>query len=161
VSATPPHNSRPTRDNPIRHFAIAFAIAIVLYVVAFGWIQHRRTRKGPWQITFTNNAGTPAIVINQPWLQLTNVTLLFPGQQLPTPTNQLPFSFRDPRQTPFDAGFARCIFEDLTFLPGTVTLKAYNHEIELLPRVLIIDRHETPWKSGESIVPQSKQNTTN
>jgi hypothetical protein len=158
VSTTTPHTNRPTRDNPIRHFAIAFAIAMVLYVVTFGWIQHRRTRKGPWQIAFTNNAGISAIVINQPWLQLTNVTLLFPGQPLLAPTNQPPTGFRDPRPTPFDAGFARCIFEDLTFLPGTVTFKAYNHEIELLPRVLIIDQHETPWKSGESIVLQSNTN---
>lgn len=139
------------RDNPIRHFVIAFLSAIVLYIISYGVIQHLRTRKGPWQIAFTNNAGTPAIIINQPWLGLTNVTLLFAGQQLPAPTNQPPLQFRDPRPTRFDAGFGQCVFEDLTFLPGTVTLQAYNHEIELLPRVLIIDQTETPWKSGATI----------
>ena len=148
----PPHSIPARRDNPIRHFVIAFIIALVLYVISFGTIQHLRTRKGPWQIAFTNNAATPAIVINQPWLHLTNVTLLFPGQQLPALTNQPALNFRDPRPTPFDAGFSRIIFEDLTFIPGTVTLQAYSHEIELLPRVLIIDHQEKQWKSGEDIV---------
>ena len=139
------------RDNPIRHFVIAFVIALVLYIISYGTIQHLRTRKGPWQITFTNNAGIPAIIINQPSLALSNVTLLFPAQQLPPATNQTVPEFRDPRPTPFNAGFGRCVFEDLTFLPGTVTLQAYKHEIELLPRVLLIDQKETPWRSRESI----------
>jgi hypothetical protein len=37
------------------------------------------------------------------------------------------------------------------YLPGTVTLELFGHEIELLPRVLIIDRKEHPWKSGTTI----------
>jgi hypothetical protein len=36
-------------------------------------------------------------------------------------------------------------------LPGTVTLRLFGHEIELLPRVLIIDRKEHPWKAGDTI----------
>src|SRR5690242_11057117 len=115
-----PHSQTIRRDNPMRHFLVAFIIALVLYIIAYSTIQHFRTRKGPWEIVFTNNAGTPAIIINEPWLRLTNVTLLFPDEQLPAPTNQPSVNFRDPRPTPFDAGFTRCIFEDLTFLPGTV-----------------------------------------
>jgi len=36
---------------------------------------------------------------------------------------------------------------DTTFLPGTVAFQLFGHEIELLPRVLIIDHEEHPWHS--------------
>jgi hypothetical protein len=39
------------------------------------------------------------------------------------------------------------IFQDPTFLPGTVTMRLFGHQIELLPRVLTIDREEYPWHS--------------
>jgi hypothetical protein len=93
----------------------------------------------------------PAIVVNQPSLGLTNVTLVFEGKTVVTSTNSVDVAFRVPKQTPFQVAFAECVFEDLTFLPGTVTLQAYDHEIELLPRVLVIDQQEHPWKSGEAI----------
>jgi hypothetical protein len=40
---------------------------------------------------------------------------------------------------------------DSTFLPGTLTFQFFGHEIELLPRVLIIDHREYPW-TGEPVV---------
>jgi hypothetical protein len=92
----------------------------------------------------------PAIVVNQERLGLTNVALLFEGQSAAA-TNSANMEFRVPKQTPFPVAFADCVFEDLTFLPGTVTLRAYDHEIELLPRVLVIDQKEHEWKSGEII----------
>jgi hypothetical protein len=33
------------------------------------------------------------------------------------------------------------------FLPGTVTLDCFGHEVELLPRVLVLNRRQVPWKS--------------
>ena len=45
----------------------------------------------------------------------------------------------------------RVKFEDLTYLPGTVTLEMFGHEIELLPRTLYINRKPHPWKSNETI----------
>ena len=143
-------NSKTPRDNPIRHFIYAFLIALVLYVVTYSWIQHRRERKGPWEVAFTITNQTPAIIINQPWLGLTNVTLVFAGESASV-TNLERLEFRVPKQTPFDVSFGKCVFEDLTFLPGTVTLRAYNHEIELLPRVLVIDQKENEWRSGAVI----------
>ena len=148
------------RDNPARHFIITFIIALALYVISYGWIEHRRYRKGPWEITFTNNAAAPALIINQPALGLTNVTLVFEGgstNAAPLESNNasnqpIRLEFRTPRQTPFDVPFGKCVFEDLTFLPGTVTFQMFGHEIELLPRVLIIDQKEHPWQSGEATV---------
>ena len=139
------------RDNPAKHFVLAFAIALIVYVVSYSWIQHRRNRKGPWEVSFTHTNGMPAIVINQVRLGLTNVTLVFEGQSATAATNSADLEFRVPKQTPFPVAFADCVFEDLTFLPGTVTLHAYNHEIEFLPRVLVIDQKENEWSSGAII----------
>ena len=140
------------RDNPLKHFVIAFAIAVVVYVTFYGWIEHRRARKGPWEMTFTtNSAGAPQILINQPKLALTNFTIRFPGESIPITNLPAMLSFKEPRQVPYPVPFGRCIFMDSTFLPGTLTFQFFGHEIELLPRVLIIDHREYPW-SGEPVV---------
>jgi hypothetical protein len=138
-------------DNPIKHFAAAFVIALICYFVAYGWIEHRRTRKGPWELLFTNNAvGNPLIVITQPKLGLSHVELQFPNATV-SATNFGRFTLAQPRQVPYPLGFADCIFMDTTFLPGTLTFRAFGHEIELLPRTMIIDHEEKAWRDGESI----------
>jgi hypothetical protein len=43
------------------------------------------------------------------------------------------------------------IYEDLTFLPGVVTFDLFGHEVELLPRALIANKKQVPWKSGVTI----------
>jgi hypothetical protein len=40
---------------------------------------------------------------------------------------------------------------DPTFLPGTLTFRLFGHEIELLPRVLMLDHQEHLWRSDEVI----------
>ena len=50
--------------------------------------------------------------------------------------------------TPFAVPFGQVLFTDLTYLPGTVSFEVFGHEVELLPRTLIVDRQEVPWKSG-------------
>lgn len=157
-------------DNPARHFIFAFAIALLGYIVVYHLIEHRRTRNGPWQITFTNApGGAPQIVINQATLGITNIQIQFP--RLSVDTNQLAsiasitdyeatttnygapvtFRFSQPKPVPYDVPFGKCVFMDTTFLPGTLTFQFFGHEIELLPRVLILDRTEHPWRSGEVI----------
>ena len=134
-------------DNPAKHFVVAFLIALAVYFVAYTFIEHRRNRKGPWQVTFTNGpAGAPSILINQPTLQITNVEITFAGNSSAA-TNGSTLIFSQPRQVPYDVPFGRCIFMDTTFLPGTLTFQFFGHEIELLPRVLIIDHQEHPWHS--------------
>jgi hypothetical protein len=150
-------------DNPLKHFAIAFVLAIICYVVAYGFIEHRRNRKGPWQVVFTNTpAGDPALVINQGALAIHNATIRFPGVSMPPPVTNQP-EFSQPKQVPWDVPFGKCIFMDTTFLPGTLTFQMFGHDIELLPRVLVIDRQEHPWKSDEKIVlrrPDAPQSET-
>ncbi len=42
-------------------------------------------------------------------------------------------------------------FMDTTSLPGTVVLKLFGHEIQLMPRVLTVDKKERPWRSEETL----------
>ena len=71
-------------DGLLKHFALALIIALVLYALAYSGIEHRRTRKGPWQVAFTNDvSGAPALLINQPFLSITNVQIAFAGATLP------------------------------------------------------------------------------
>ncbi len=135
-------------DGSVRHFAIAFAIAVVLYVAGFGWIQHRRVFKGPWKITFaTDGAGRPSLVISEPMLQICE-KIAFPGQKI-APANLARVERFDGAVT--NLPFGEMIFQDPTFLPGTATLRLFGHEIELLPRVLIIDKREIPWRAGQTV----------
>jgi hypothetical protein len=140
------------RDNPAKHFVLAFVIALLGYVLVYHFIENRRTRKGPWQVTFTNSpAGEPAILIDQPALSISNVQIQFLNGSFtnyPSPvTNH--FLFNQPKPVPYDLPFGKCVFMDTTFQPGTLTFQLFGHEIELLPRVLVLDRQEHPWKSGE------------
>ncbi|MCC6821534.1 MAG: hypothetical protein IT579_12445 [Verrucomicrobia subdivision 3 bacterium] len=129
---------------------IVFLATLIGYAVVFHWIEHRRRTNGPWQVTFTEVAGAPIIVVNQPALRLTNITVVFPDA--PTQTN-LPrtVAFEHGRPAPFDLPFGKCIFADAIFLPGTATCEIFGHEIQLLPRTLTIDGAERPWRSGEKI----------
>jgi hypothetical protein len=135
-------------DGAIRHFATAFAIAVVLYFAGFGWIQHRRVFKGPWEITFaTDGAGRPSLMISEPKLRISQ-KIAFPGQKI-APANLARVERFDEAVT--NLPFGGMIFQDPTFLPGTVTLRLFGHEIELLPRVLIIDKKEIPWRGGQTV----------
>lgn len=138
-------------DGLLRHLLTAFVIALVVYFVAYTGIEHRRTYKGPWRVTFTNaESGVPVIVINQLTLGITNVQITFPGASPPTNSPET-IAFDQPHPVPYPVPFGKCLFMDTTFLPGTVVFELYGHEIQLIPRVLTIDKEEQPWHSGASI----------
>src|SRR5258706_15711092 len=138
-------------DNPVKHFVIAFVLAVLVYVSAYSTIEHRRKRRGPWEVTFTTNTlNSPMLLVNQARLRLTNVQIVFPGE--PAASNApVHLIFREPKPTPFDLPFGQCVFMDLTFLPGTLTFRMFGHEIELLPRVMLLDHEEHPWRSEEAL----------
>jgi hypothetical protein len=135
-------------DNPFRHFAIPLGIAVLVYIIFYGGIEHRRTRKGPWEVTFTNDAsGAPTLIINVTNLGLSNIKITFPGETNRTESTSL--VFRIPHEVPYDIPFGKCVFMDTTFLPGTIVFDMFGHEIQLIPRVLTIDKKEIPWESGK------------
>jgi hypothetical protein len=138
-------------ERPLKHFLVAFVMALVCYAVFYPAIERRRNRHGPWEVTFTVSEGAPAIMIQQPKLAITNVTIAFPEQPAPASNSLRTVFFDEPHAVPYDVPFGKCLFMDTTFLPGTVTFQLFGHEIELLPRALIIDRQEHPWLPDSSI----------
>ena len=139
------------REGALRQFLIVFVIAAVAYAVLFSVIERMRGRKGPWQVTFGEASGAPAIVIDQPRLGITNVTLVFEGQTATGSPAPLPLDFAQARMVPFEVPYGKVILLDTTFLPGTVTMQLFGHEIELLPRVLVLDHSEHAWRPDEVI----------
>jgi hypothetical protein len=139
-------------EGPARHFILAFLLALAGYIVFYQGIEHRRTRKGPWRVTFTIGSNeVPTIVIDQPRLAITNVQIRFTGATLLATNGPATLVFGQPRPVPYEVPFGQCVFMDTTFLPGTVTFQLFGHEVELLPRVLVVDRQEHPWRSGTII----------
>lgn len=134
------------RDSLLKHLALAFAGAALIYVAAFYAIEHFRGRNGPWQVTFkTSPSGEPSILISEPHIGISNVAVLFPGRQLDATNFQNTVVFERPvTNVPF--GGVRYL--DTTFLPGAVVFELFGHEVQLLPRVLMLDRREVPWRNS-------------
>jgi hypothetical protein len=143
-------------DRLAKILLIGFVSALVLYILSFSFIQYRRTFRGPWQVVFlSDNNGTPGLLVTQPKLKISE-RIMFSGRKLSQSNAVHAVVFDDPTKT--NAPFGKMVFQDLTFLPGTVTLNLFGHEVELLPRVLIIDKQEYAWKTGEviSVAQQAK-----
>jgi hypothetical protein len=137
------------RAGHLKHFIFAFVIAAVLYAVCYTAIERRRTRNGPWRVTFTSSSDGSALMINEPKLGISNFTISFPVEK--AAATNLTMVFDQPQPVPFDVPFGQCVFMDTTFRPGTIVFKSFGHEIQLLPRVLTIDKKEIPWEPGGSI----------
>jgi hypothetical protein len=140
--------SSPPRDNILKHAAMAFGIALIGYILFYGCDSHLRSRKGPWIVNFQSNTnGEPLLVIDQPVLKIHTQILLAGEKATNTPG---PVEFINPQhlQTPF----GRVRFHDLTYLPGTVTLDVYGHEVELLPRTLVLNTKEVGWTNNITYV---------
>jgi hypothetical protein len=132
----------------LKHFALALIIALVFYVAAFSWLEHRRAVKGPWEVTFRiDAAGRPSL-----WIAQTNLgideAVGFPAHNIQPPNDCRVVRFV---QGTTELPFGEMLYQDPTFLPGTVTMRLFGHEIELLPRVLTIDKKEYPWRAGSRI----------
>ncbi|MBE7500855.1 MAG: hypothetical protein HS113_11215 [Verrucomicrobiales bacterium] len=134
-----------------RHALTVFLACVALYFGGFWLLEHLRVRRGPWEVSFRSETnGTPLLIIRQPRFGLDGVVLAFPGAPVPPAAKPATVRFDRPeRQT--EVPFGRVKFFDTTFLPGTVTFDLFGHEIELLPRTLILNGQEHPWRSGERI----------
>jgi hypothetical protein len=120
--------------------------ALLFYAAGFGLNEHLRWRRGPWEVRF--EPGTePRLIVNQPRLGISGVTLLFPGETAEGPATVV--RFETPHQT---IPFGSVKYDDLTYLPGVVTLDLFGHEIELLPRTLYVNREAIPWTNANRVV---------
>lgn len=133
--------------------AAIFLAALAFYLIAYYAIEHRRTRQGPWQVSFVRtDSNEPALRIDQHALSITNVQIIFSNAVFPIVTQSAAITFTQPKPVPFEIPWGECVFMDTTFQPGTVVLKIGGHEIQLLPRVLTIDQEEHPWRSNERMI---------
>lgn len=142
-------SAAPAPDRIGRHLLIVFVAVLVFYVAGFWGSEWWRHRRGPWEVTFTiSEVGAISLELNQPHLGIARVRLEVnrSADRLPPVTQTVRFT------QPADRGlvpFGRVKFLDTTVLPGTVTLDLFGNEVELLPRVLVINRQEYAWNSGE------------
>lgn len=133
----------------LKQVLLVFLAAVALYALSYSWIEQRRTRKGPWEVSFARaGSGAARITINQPALGITNVQIDLVGVTVASTNEHLTLRFADARPVPFAVPYGQCLFQDTTFLPGTVVLSLFGHEVQLIPRVLTIDGEEHDWKSS-------------
>jgi hypothetical protein len=132
-----------------KSMAVWFFVVLLLYLGVFYGMEYGRHRKGPWEVNFVSDAeGNPSVVIYQPRLNISSIELLFPGEKAMASNVSQRVAFDRPLHKVM---FGRVLYEDLTILPGVVTFDLFGHEVELLPRALIVNKKEIPWKT-ESVL---------
>ena len=121
-----------------------FAAVLLAYLAVFSGIEYARHRKGPWKVDFMTDAeGCPYIGVFQKHLRI-SARLAFPDERTGRTNFGQRVAFDHPKKS---VPFGKVIYEDLTFLPGVVTFDFFGHEVELLPRVLIVNKKETAWNA--------------
>lgn len=132
---------------PIRPVLIFFAVLIPVYLLVYAWIEGRRVRQGPWVLRFETAPGTrqPSLTIRHEGLGIQSALLRFPAEVVPEgiPTGAVELILNKPE---LPLPFGKRVSEDLMFLPGVETMDLFGHEVELAPRVLVVDRKEIPWQ---------------
>jgi hypothetical protein len=146
-------------DRVWKQIIAVFVAALAGYLAVFYFVEHQRRKDGPWQATFMTVDGLPTMMINHPKSQLTNITIAFVGAPAPTNPPQT-VAFEHGRPAPFDLPFGKCVFIDALYMPGTAACEIFGHEIQLMPRVLTIDKVERPWRSGEKILLTNQPSAT-
>jgi len=129
----------------------AFILTLFAYITIFGACQLQRRRGGPWALTFDlASNGIPALHIHQSRLLGDNsVTIWFPGERPERTDLPITAVFSEPITNRMP--FGPIIFVDTTMLPGDLTLNAFGHVVEMIPRTLFVDFKEVPWTPGTNI----------
>ena len=149
------------KSDPIWKQVIAvFFAALIGYLAVFYFVEYQRRKDGPWQATFTSVDGLPTIIVNHPKSQLTNISITFVGATTPVTNMPQTVAFEHGRPAPFDLPFGECVFIDAIYMPGTAVCEMFGHQIQLMPRVLTIDKIEHPWSSGEKILLTNQPSAT-
>ena len=139
-------------DRLSRHLLISFGIATVLYVTLYWFIEHRRVAQTPWMVSYEVDAsGHAKLEISQQSLGLGPVEIRFSAATTNAALPRTQVIFRYPNPVPRAMPLGRCIFEDLTFLPGTVALNLADTDIQMLPRALTIGTNEFSWRRVRNI----------
>ena len=132
-----------------KSIAVFFLLLLPAYVAVFYGIEHWRLYQGPWEVRFQSDAaGHPSLLVRQPKRNLVKLEIILQGETIPSTNLSETITFDRPFKP---VPFAKVIYEDLTSLPGVVTFDLFDHEVELLPRVLVINHVEIPWQPEMTI----------
>ena len=138
---------------PWKATLVLFVAVLLAYLAVFNGIEYSRQRKGPWKVDFLTDAeGRPSIGVFQEHLKL-SAWLEFQDERIGRTNFSERVAFDRPKKP---VPFGKVIYEDLTFLPGVVTFDLFGHEVELLPRVLIINKKETAWNNVVTLFATNK-----
>ena len=138
---------------PWKQALLLFGAVLLAYLAVFNAIEWARQRKGGWRVLFlTDGAGRPRVEIDQPALKL-SARLHFADETVNLTNLSEQVVFDRPRKP---VPFGKVIYEDLTFLPGVVTFDFFGHEVELLPRVLIVNKAEVGWSASMKLASTNK-----
>jgi hypothetical protein len=135
-----------------RHLLTAFGLSVALYVFGYWFIESQRVADTPWLVSFTTNAtGVVAVKVQQDSKSLGPVTIQLKEPNSKAPEGTASIRFDTPRAVPFPVPGGQCIFQDTTFLPGTVVLELGSKTVQMIPRVLTIGTNEYAWEAGKVI----------
>lgn len=133
---------------PWKQTLVLFGAVLLAYLAVFYGIEWARHRKGPWKVDFlTDEKGRPLVAVFQNHLDI-STRLYFPDVTIGRTNLSERVMFDRPKKP---VPFGKVIYEDLTFLPGVVTFDLFGHEVELLPRVLIVNKREVAWASVPTV----------
>jgi hypothetical protein len=142
-------SAEPRKENIFKHAALAFVFTLLGYLLFYSCDARLRTRNGPWTVDFSATTNhEPLLIINEPVLGIQNVRIQLSGEQVTNTQSGIRFD----RPKGIELPYGRIRFHDLTYLPGTVTLDLFGHEVELLPRTLFINTKEKPWQNNSLTV---------
>ncbi|GIT05882.1 MAG: hypothetical protein CM1200mP29_12930 [Verrucomicrobiota bacterium] len=140
-----------------------FGVTLLLYFVGFYGVEHLRERKGPWRVEFDAAAtGGPTAIIHHRSLGIEGFRMYSRARALvgsrvvwwysitPSSTRgrwtRRPRAVRNSSSDPLWCHLASDL-PGLDVPPGVVTMNLLGHEIELMPRTLVIDKQEIPWST--------------
>ena len=110
---------------PWKQTLVLFVAVLLAYLAVFRTIEWLRHRKGPWHAHFqTDSEGRPSIEVRQEFLKI-STRIAFPDERSKPNVSEFVRFDRPHKPVPF----GKLIYEDLTFLPGVVTLDLFGHEV--------------------------------
>lgn len=140
-------------DRLSRHLLIAFLLSLALYVAGYWFIEGRRVVDTPWVVEFqTGREGHAEIEVRQDSLGRGPVRIRIVSTNVGPAGAPQAVVFNTPKPVPFPVPLGQCIFQDTTFLPGTVVLEISGVQIQMLPRALTIGTNEFSWTTNGLIV---------
>lgn len=141
------------RARILKFVGAMFAVALAGYVLLYSLDSSARRRAGPWEVEFTTNVvSEPVLRIGQAGLGISNRVIVFADERAPEGFVAETKRFGQVAPPGTSVPFGRWVYHDLMYLPGVVTLELFledngtkRHEVELMPRALMVNRQEHAW----------------